>query len=163
MPTQSGRRRTPGPRAAGPLSSQPQATTTSLHTSRNWPTTTSNLSQHHLDFASEAEGRELARRGGIMSSSGATTWAEACQHMVDQAWSADFTEITSTNRVLAAQLGLLSDQICGGVNADYADLCGGVNLLNDGLSALDSGTDAAVGGVESLTDILDGATDFFGP
>ena len=120
------------------------------------------LAQHHLDLAADAEDRERGRRDRVMASLGVTTWEEACQVTVDRVWAVDYTEITSAARRFVAQLVLLSDQICGGVNADIADLCGGVDLLIDSLAAVEGGLDALVGGVGSVTGALEAATGFFG-
>ena len=115
------------------------------------------LALHHLDLALDAENRERDRRDRVMASRGATTWEQACEIMVDRVWAADHSQAASLGRAFLTHLAILGDVICGGPDIDYADLCGGVDLLN----VLESSLDALTGGIESIAGIIEAATDFF--
>ena len=115
------------------------------------------LAQHHLDLALDAEDREMDRRDRVMASRGATTWDQACETMVNRVWAADYTQATSLGRAFLTHLAILGDLICGGPNADYADLCGGVDLLN----VLGSSLDTLAEGIESIAGTIEAAADFF--
>ncbi len=104
-----------------------------------------------------------------MASLEATSWPEACRRTIDRVWRADYTEITSQDRTALETLAMLGDWICGGVNADFSELCGGVNLIADIVSVLGSGVEffgdvveGVVGGVETVVDVIGGFLDFFG-
>ena len=116
-----------------------------------------------------AEDREREWRDEVMASLEATTWTEACRRMIDRVWGADHTEVTSQDRPVLEALAMMGDWICGGFNADFSDLCGGVNLIADIVSVLGSGLEffgdvleGVVGGVEAVVDAIGGFLDFFG-
>ena len=115
------------------------------------------LVQHHLDRALDAENRERERRDRIMASRGATTWEQACEIMVDRVWAADYTQATSLGRAFLTHLAILGDVICGGPGVDYAELCGGIDLLN----VLESSIDALAEGIESVAGVIGAIADFF--
>ena len=115
------------------------------------------------------EDREREWRDEVMASLEATTWPEACRHIIDQVWGADHPEVTSQDRSVLGAFAMLGDWICGGFNADFSDLCGGINLIADIVSALGSGLEffgdvleGVVGGVEAVVDAIGGFLDFFG-
>ena len=115
------------------------------------------LVQHHLDRALDAENRERERRDRIMASRGATTWEQACEIMVDRVWAAEYTQATSLGRAFLTHLAILGDVICGGPGVDYAELCGGIDLLN----VLESSIDALAEGIESVAGVIGAIADFF--
>ena len=115
------------------------------------------------------EDREREWRDEVMASLEATTWTEACRRIIDQVWGADHTAVTSQDRSVLGAFAMLGDWICGGFNADFSDLCGGINLIADIVSALGSGLEffgdvleGVVGGVEAVVDAIGGFLDFFG-